>query len=172
MTLPLPPIAIGAFDHLGLVRLAGEATKRRHPVAAFLLAELRRARVAPQAEMVAFARPHGWVTCRADEASPAQSRILTYPEQCSDPDLYLSLLSPLGAAVLGLSAGARMPYQDSDGRRRTAVVESLRAPANVLVFRPVRVSAPSYAASAAAMSASRESAGGPGNSDDPGPSAA
>lgn len=171
MTLPLPLIAIGAFDHLGLVTLAGEATKRRHPVAAFLLAELRRARVIPQPEMAAFARPHGWVTFRADETYPAQSRILAYPEQCSDPDLYLSLLSPLGAAVLGLKAGGRMPYQDSDGTWRTAVVESLEPPANVLVFRPVRASAPSAANAAAAMSASRR-AGRPGDSDDPGPSAA
>lgn len=160
-----PPIAIPAPDYSPLDRLARTAARDKHPVASFLLSELRRANIRAEAELPAnTVRLNYWVTYRLDWGWPSESRMLVHPQDYRSPAAHLSVLSPLGAALLGLSGGARMPFVTLEGVLHVVTAESLEPPMGVLsLLRPSNTKrAPQGEA------ASRD----PFDSDDPGPDAA
>lgn len=132
----LPPIRIPAADHARLRSIATQALAERHPVASFLLAELARAEVCADELPADTVGMNGWVTYRLDTGWPAERRILVYPQDYAAPDLHLSVMSPLGAALLGLQAGSLMPYLTVEGLFHLAKVEGFAPPTNVAAFRP------------------------------------
>lgn len=54
---------------------------------------------------------------------PIETRTLVYDEEDGAVGATLPVLSPLGAALLGVRAGGRMPYATIDGARWVAAVE-------------------------------------------------
>ncbi|XIA64270.1 GreA/GreB family elongation factor [Bradyrhizobium sp. TZ2] len=68
-----------------------------------------------------------WVTYRVDGSNEAESRILVCPDEFRSAQINLSVLSPLGAAVLGMSVGDRMMFVSIDGGLHCVVVESLQS---------------------------------------------
>jgi regulator of nucleoside diphosphate kinase len=60
---------------------------------------------------------------RADIGGAAQSRTLIYDEDYSSVGGTISVVTPTGAALLGLREGSRMPYVTRDGERRILVLE-------------------------------------------------
>lgn len=110
-----PAVSIGRRDHARLKELARAARADRHPVADFLLAEIRRAHVfeqgfeqgAPDTVVALDCR----VTYRVD-FGPVVTRRLAHPEDYQGEDKDVSILSSLGAALIGLRGGDRMPYRD------------------------------------------------------------
>jgi regulator of nucleoside diphosphate kinase len=161
----LPPIAIPAPDYSLLDPLARTAARNKHPVARFLLEELRRANICAEAELPAnTVRLNNWVTYRLDWGWPSESRMLVRPQDYRGPAAHLSVLSPLGAALLGLSAGARMPFVTLEGVLHVVTAESLEPPMGVLsLLRP-----PSTKRAPGAEAGSAD----PFDPDDPGPAAA
>jgi regulator of nucleoside diphosphate kinase len=65
------------------------------------------------------------VIFRADLNQRLESRALVYGRIHSGIGGIVSILTPLGVALLGLRAGSRMPYRGLDGRLRTVSVERL-----------------------------------------------
>ena len=103
---PIPPVSIASCDLNRLKRLAVEAVSKRHPIGRFLLTEIERATVyEPAFAPERCVRLDDWVTFRADENEPLESRILVLPDNFRNSTLHLSVLSPLGAALIGLHAG-------------------------------------------------------------------
>jgi regulator of nucleoside diphosphate kinase len=51
-------------------------------------------------------RINEWVTYRVDGSRQSESRVLVYPDELRNDQIGLSVLSPLGAALLGVSIGA------------------------------------------------------------------
>lgn len=94
------------------------------PMGRSLLAdELARAIVCHAEDMPsAVVRMGARVVFRRDLDAPMEWAELVYPDQAVG-DGRVSVTSPLGAAMIGLRAGARMAYQDNDGRRRHVVIE-------------------------------------------------
>lgn len=137
--LPLPPVAIPRGDLPQLdcaVREAGEEERR---VADFLLSEMERAEIVEDdAVPEETVRLNQWVTYRVDWGMPAESRVLVLPEDFRNPASQVSVLSPIGAALLGLKAGAQMPYHDLEGRLHLGTAENLNPPVGVALFRAVR----------------------------------
>lgn len=132
----IPPIVIAAGDIARLRRLALHALKDADPIARFLLSELDRATVFEVGNMPDdVVRIGGWVAFRADDGAATMSRVLAFPEDCANPDIHLSVMAPVGAALLGLRVGAQMPYRDGNGVTRVAAVESLAAPPGIAFFR-------------------------------------
>jgi regulator of nucleoside diphosphate kinase len=123
----LPAVSIMAPDHARLKRLAFTALEEGHPVAKPLLAELTRATICvkPRPDVVALDRT---VTFRQDLGWKPECRLLVCPEDYRDPAAHLSVLSPLGTAVLGLRVGARIPYRTIDGVFHIAIVEDVDEP--------------------------------------------
>ncbi|MCC6780043.1 MAG: GreA/GreB family elongation factor [Hyphomicrobiales bacterium] len=90
--------------------LAGSARLEFHPVAEFLLSEIRRAEITDnpswQEGVVTLNR---WVVYQID-SGPTESRVLVHPEEYVAPERQLSVLSPVGAALIGIKVGDRMPF--------------------------------------------------------------
>lgn len=132
----VPPIVIAAGDIARLRRLALRALKDADPIARFLLSELDRATVFEVAAMPDdVVRIDHWVTYRSDRSAAPATRVLARPQDCVNPDVHLSVMSPVGAALLGLRIGARMPYRDDDGAIRIVAVENLTPPPGIAFFR-------------------------------------
>ncbi len=127
--VPLPPVSIPEPDCRRLNDVVREAAADRHPVAAFLACELSRAIVLPEhefpADAVALDR---WVAFRPDRGWQPERRLLVCPQDYRLAELHLSVLSPLGAALIGLRVGSEIPYRSIEGVRHLATVESLGAP--------------------------------------------
>lgn len=133
----VPPICVPASDVDRLRQLALDALKDADPVGRFLLSELDRANVVASSQTPSdIVRIDHWVTFREDREGPAQSRVLTFPENCHNQAIHLSVASPIGAAVLGLRSGASMRYVDDNGVTRLAIVEDLSPPPGISFFRP------------------------------------
>jgi regulator of nucleoside diphosphate kinase len=58
--------------------------------------------------------------------------MLVYPDDYRNADSQLSVLSPVGAALVGLRAGSRMPYFSIEGALHVATAESLDPPVGLL----------------------------------------
>lgn len=56
---------------------------------------------------------------------PLESRTLVYDEDHSSFGATISILSPLGVALLGLREGSRMPYASLDGTRAIVALERI-----------------------------------------------
>lgn len=132
-SVSLPPVSIPASDHRLLEIVAQQAVDDLHPVAGFLLGELRRATVVPEHELAGdVVALNGWVTYRSDWGWPPETRMLVRPEDYRSPAVHLSVLSPLGAALIGLSVGNRIAYSSIEGLSHVASVESLDEPIGML----------------------------------------
>ena len=162
MAEQLPPIIIARRDHARLEQLADDALREHHPVGRFLMAEIRRAVVFDTNKTPeGVACLNEWVTYRVDGSRHSESRILVCPDELRNGQINLSVLSPLGAAVLGMSIGHRMKFVSDEGGLHSVIVEDVVAPADApLVFPPK-----------ARRSAGRASTGSRGPDDD-GPQAA
>jgi regulator of nucleoside diphosphate kinase len=103
-------------------------------MAAFLLSEIRRARIlkaAPESEMIVCL--DRWVPYRVDWGPP-ESKILVLSPSLGLWERHLSVLTPVGAALLGLRLGDRMPFEDNRGALHTVTVMSLHPESKVLTF--------------------------------------
>jgi regulator of nucleoside diphosphate kinase len=90
--------------------LVASAFQHKHRLAPFLSAEVRRAlfcedTLLPPDVVV----PGSRVSYRLDWREATAYRPLVYPEDFHDEATQISLLSPIGVALLGLRAGAGMP---------------------------------------------------------------
>ena len=134
----LPDIVIPVAERGRLESLARDAITGGHPVAVFLDAELRRASapVVPD-DTAAIVTMGSWVKYRIDWGFPTEVKRLVYPEDYTSKRNEISVLSPLGAAMLGLRAGSRMPFQEVDGAVHVVSVESVDRIAPVVPLFPV-----------------------------------
>jgi hypothetical protein len=95
------------------MQLAFDAQYNCHPVAPFLRSEVHRAIVLedPHDDMVQL---NTWVTYRLDKR-PAEKRLLVPPHDYVPDEQQLSVLSSLGAALIGIRAGDAMPFLCTEG---------------------------------------------------------
>ncbi|RDV04065.1 GreA/GreB family elongation factor [Undibacter mobilis] len=127
--VPLPPVSIPESDQPRLDEVVRQASADRHPVAAFLACELSRASVLSARDFPTDAVTlDRWVAFRSDRGWRPERRLLVCPQDYRLPELHLSVLSPLGAALLGLRVGSEIAYQSIEGVRHVACVESLGGP--------------------------------------------
>lgn len=92
-------------------------------VGTFLLDEISRARVCEDDAIPPTVVTMGsTVRFRDDETGRETVARLLYPEEAAGAADGISVLTPVGAALLGLSQGDSMPYETRDGRRKTLTV--------------------------------------------------
>lgn len=112
--LPLPPISVPAGDHTRLRALATAHRDSSRQVVEFLFDELERASVCrdtPDATVTMESR----ILFQLDGEHRIECRTLVYPDRYLPTGQYVSILSPLGVALLGLTTGDRMPFTDLQG---------------------------------------------------------
>ena len=70
-----------------------------------------------------------WVTYKVDGSRQSESKVLVCPDELRNGQIELSVLSPLGAAILGMSIGHRIKFFGIEGGLHSVVVEDVIAPA-------------------------------------------
>ncbi len=124
---PMVTIADSEFDRLDALAWAGGLSE--NPVAEFLAAELDRAVIRP-ADAIGpnVVRMNSRVAFRIGDRPGVEVRTLVYPEvyaQQADRNDYLSVMTPLGAALIGLRVGSRISYETGNGTQQDVTVEAV-----------------------------------------------
>lgn len=129
LNFPRPRIVVSDYDFRRLTDLAAAVETRFPDVAEELQAEMDRAEVvAAEALPPDVVRMGSTVEYRADDGERRRVT-LVYPGEADIAEGRVSVLTPIGAALIGLSAGQSMRWVARDGRERTLMVIAVAAPA-------------------------------------------
>lgn len=125
-----PAIIINERDAGRIDRLLEQAPYAGLPVAGALIAELDRAQMCAPEEMPAdVVTMNSEVKFRDLTSGEIRVRTLVYPAQMSDSTKQLSVLAPVGAALLGLRVGDSIQWELPDGAStHLEVIEILYQP--------------------------------------------
>lgn len=126
-TAPLPEIVVGEREYEALTALAAAVVQRMPEVAETLLFELDRATVVgSDAVPASIVRLGSRVTYEAGEA---KRRItLVMPSEADISAGRVSILTPIGAALIGLSVGQSIAWSARDGKRHRLRVIAVEQP--------------------------------------------
>ncbi|WP_051460623.1 nucleoside diphosphate kinase regulator [Xanthobacter sp. 126] len=112
----LPALVLNRADHERLTSLATAALDRIPDVAEELLSELDRARlVSPDRAPANSVQMGTTVTYRSADCT--RTVRLVYPEDADIADGKVSVMTPIGAALIGLSENQSISWTARDGRR-------------------------------------------------------
>ncbi|MAK82777.1 nucleoside diphosphate kinase regulator [Phenylobacterium sp.] len=122
-----PTIILTETDADRITDLALGAMQRAPEVARLLLEEVERAEVRPHGEMPVDVVSMGARVEFVDQAhGEARAVTLVYPAEADIAAGRISILSPVGAGLLGLRPGQSIQWPDRDGRERALRVVSVR----------------------------------------------
>lgn len=112
-----PPITVSSRDLARLEALLESPALSRHPAALALSAELERAQVlAPEQMPCDVVTMHSRVECRDELHDDHHAFTLVYPHEADVERQRVSVLAPVGSALLGLSLGQVIDWQAPAGR--------------------------------------------------------
>jgi len=123
-----PSIAITRSDHERLTRLAESVSARNPELADELFAELDRARVVAEKALAPGVVRMGSTLRFATDAGESRKVTLVFPGEADIAEGKVSILTPIGAALIGLSAGQSIDWTTRDGRTHRLTVETVEAP--------------------------------------------
>jgi len=126
----VPPISLRLTDYRRLQELAALAGRDQHPVADFLATEVRRARV--ESDVSAGVVCLGRCITYTVDGGPPVTRMLVHPQDYSGPKSDVSVLSPVGAALIGLRVRDRMPFIGLEGFHHEVAVLAVAGAATVV----------------------------------------
>jgi regulator of nucleoside diphosphate kinase len=115
----LPPsIVVSSTDFNRLESLLDSPALRRLPAATALMEELNRAEVLPPERIPGDVVTMNSTVACIDEASGERHCLtLVYPNDADVDKRRVSVLAPVGSALLGLSVGQRIDWEAPGGRR-------------------------------------------------------
>ena len=126
-----PRIVLGQSDFDSLSGLASEASGRV-PAAELLLSELDRARIVADKAVPADAvRMGSSIRFRSGDGGERQVE-LVYPGKADIAQNRISILTPIGASLIGLTAGQTISWTAPDGRPHSLTVISVGQPADAI----------------------------------------
>ena len=131
VTLDQPPIRVTTWDHFRLSAVVDAFRLRGwEPVVDFLGDELDRAElVEPAAIPRDVATMHSCVRFVDRDTGEARTVTLVYPGEEDSRQGRISVVAPVGSALIGLRAGDTMPWRTPDGRaKRLSVLEVRHQP--------------------------------------------
>jgi len=135
MSNSIPDITLPASDHRRLERLARVGADQGDVDARFLLIEINRAEVVPDraARLDSIVTVGSWVTFWINGDFPRETRQLVYPEDYTSERTQIPVMSPLGAALVGLKVGSEIPFFTA-GRTNLVKIKSVsrRDPKDVI----------------------------------------
>lgn len=121
-----PDLIISSRDLEQLEQLLTHLPASMNAIKDALTEELERADIREPDEMPAdVVTMNSKVRFAVENTSDEFSLTLSYPAQLADGPDRISILSPVGSALLGLSAGARIDWPGPTGRLNVRVLEVL-----------------------------------------------
>ena len=108
----IPDVTLPASDHRRLERLARIGADQGDIDARYLLSEINRAEIVPDhaARLDSIVTMGSWVTFWVTWNLPRETRRLVYPEDYTSERTQIPVMSPLGAALVGLKVGSEIPF--------------------------------------------------------------
>ncbi|MDP3255723.1 MAG: nucleoside diphosphate kinase regulator [Bosea sp. (in: a-proteobacteria)] len=127
-----PAIVLTAEDHLLLSRAVDGAGERLADLAAELARELDRARILPRGRHSAdHIRIGSGVTFRDDASGKESTITLVRPEEADVDAGRISVMTPIGVALIGMAAGKSIDWTTRSGEQRRLTVTAVRDPADL-----------------------------------------
>ncbi|TPK97002.1 MULTISPECIES: nucleoside diphosphate kinase regulator [unclassified Mesorhizobium] len=123
-----PTITMTRTDHERLLRLADTHATRNPAAADELLAELDRARVVADGRIAVDVVRMGSTVRFVSDLGEDRRVTLVFPGEADIAEGKVSILTPIGAALIGLSAGQSINWTARDGRVHRLTAESVEAP--------------------------------------------
>jgi regulator of nucleoside diphosphate kinase len=128
-TLPPLTISTGDYDRLAFLASFGLNSRQDRPAAAMLADELIRATVlTPRAIPPSVATMHSRLEFRDDVTWDVRCATLVYPDEDDGAADCVSVLSPEGAALIGLSEGQSITWRTPKGWRSLTLLRVLYQP--------------------------------------------
>jgi regulator of nucleoside diphosphate kinase len=115
-------IFIAASDYERLTAMAEGAANREPELAAFLLGELERASTDVPAANARVVAMGSHVRFRDEDSGRIIDAQLVYPDRADPVARRISILTPVGAALIGLSEGQAIQWRDRGGKDKTLTV--------------------------------------------------
>ena len=127
-TSGLPPsLIVSSRDLARLEALLDSPVLSRHPAALALMDELNRAEILPPEQIPAdVVTMHSRVECEDFASGEDHVLTLVYPNEADVERGRVSVLAPVGSALLGLSVGQTIDWQAPGGRSLKLRVKSVR----------------------------------------------
>ncbi len=123
MTPELPPITLNTVDAERLLHLADVARRRFPSAAEVLTREVERANVVSPSQMLPGVVAMGSdVEFRDDTTGQVRRVTLVYPHEADVAAGKISVLTPIGAALIGLSVSQSIEWETPLGERRSLTV--------------------------------------------------
>lgn len=138
-----PAITVSQTDYERLTRLAEAYSERNQQVADQLLAELDRARIVTDEKLRSGIVRMGSTLRFTSDLGEDRTVALVFPGEADIAEGRVSILTPIGAALIGLAAGQSIDWTARDGQVHRLTVESVDAGAAIHPegpqeeFRPV-----------------------------------
>jgi regulator of nucleoside diphosphate kinase len=124
-----PPLTLGQTDHNKLYAL-GEAGLDRNPdLAEILLTELDRAKVVNDAKLPDGVVRMGSRVTFETNSGQEQTVTLAYPVDANIEEGRISVMTPIGVALIGLKAGQSITWHDRADKRHKLTVLKVESPA-------------------------------------------
>lgn len=120
-----PPITMTRSDHERLSRLADSIAEASPAVADTLFAELDRARVVADTEIGLDVVRMGSTLSFTTDTGEDRTVTLVFPQEADIAAGKISIHTPIGAALIGLSAGQSIDWTARDGRTHRLTVRSV-----------------------------------------------
>lgn len=127
-TSGLPPsLIVSSRDLARLEALLDSPVLSRHPAALALIDELNRAEVRPPEQVPAdVVTMHSQVECEDIASGERHVLTLVYPNEADVERGRVSVLAPVGSALIGLSVGQSIDWEAPGGRSLKLKVMSVR----------------------------------------------
>jgi len=118
-------ILVSAADRDRLSSLARAFLDRMPDMAEDLLAEMDRATIASEAAMPADVVRMGSTVTLQDPEGSTQIVTLVYPAEADIAEKRISVLTPLGTALIGARAGRTVSWRSRDSRVLSAMIDAV-----------------------------------------------
>ena len=123
-----PPITLTAKDYERLSLLARAAATRMPDLVSVLTEELERARVLADGQPEQVVCMGAEVEFRDESTGKVQIVTLVYPGDADISQQRISVLTPVGTALIGLTAGHSITWETRNGELRWLTVLKVRDP--------------------------------------------
>jgi regulator of nucleoside diphosphate kinase len=124
-----PPVILSASDYERLSALTRLASKQMPSLAEELSDEIERARVLARGQHPpSNVSMNGQVKFRDDTTGKVQHVTIVYPEEADLSERKVSVLTPVGTALIGLGVGSSIRWKTPSGEARKLTVLSVGKP--------------------------------------------
>ncbi len=126
-----PALLLGDGDYTKLMQLVSATQARLPDVADVLIAEMERAEVVETGSVPADVVQMGSTVEYRPEAGAARRVTLVYPTEANIDAGRVSVLTPIGTALLGLKVGDTITWEARNGREQELTIVAVEPPAPV-----------------------------------------